>query len=189
MALYATFVIESHEGPMEAVRESQSVRIDSDYLTRTVSKLVQIPSINPAFGGGTTNERDVAAYVASELAELGMELTHSEPEPGRVSVVGRLKGRGGGRSLLLYAHHDTVGIEGMDAPFSGAVQDGKLYGRGAYDMKGSLAACLTAVKALRDAGRTLAGDLLIAAVADEEVASIGMADVLTRVRADGAVVT
>jgi acetylornithine deacetylase len=165
------------------------VPIDRDYLLRTLTRLVQTPSINPAFGGGTTNERDVAAYVAAELSALGMELTHSEPEPGRVSVVGRLRGRGGGRSLMLYAHHDTVGIEGMADPFSAEVREGRLYGRGAYDMKGSLAACLTAVKAVRDSGQPLAGDLVIAAVADEEVASIGMADVLTKVRTDAAIVT
>jgi acetylornithine deacetylase len=165
------------------------VPIDRDYLLRTLTRLVQTPSINPAFGGGTTNERDVAAYVASELSALGMELTYSEPEAGRVSVVGRLRGRGGGRSLMLYAHHDTVGIEGMADPFSAEVREGKLYGRGAYDMKGSLAACLTAVKSIRDAGTPLAGDVLIAAVADEEVASIGMADVLTKVRTDAAIVT
>jgi acetylornithine deacetylase len=64
-----------------------------------------------------------------------------------------------------------------------------MYGRGAYDMKGGVTACLAAVKALRDAGATLGGDVLIACVADEEVASIGMADVLRHVRADAAIVT
>jgi acetylornithine deacetylase len=69
------------------------------------------------------------------------------------------------------------------------VRDGRLYGRGSYDMKGGLAACLAAVKALRDGGETLSGDVLVVAVADEEVASIGMSDVLTAVRADAAIVT
>lgn len=77
----------------------------------------------------------------------------------------------------------------MPEPFSGAIRDGKLYGRGSFDMKGGVTACLATVKALRDAGVELRGDVLIAAVADEEVASIGMAEVLRHVRADAAVVT
>jgi acetylornithine deacetylase len=123
------------------------------------------------------------------MRTLGMDVTEYEPEPGRVSVVGRLRGSGGGRSLLLYGHIDTVGVTAMPEPFSAHVRDGKMYGRGAYDMKGGVTACLAAVRALRDAGATLGGDVLIACVADEEVASIGMADVLRHVRADAAIVT
>jgi len=118
-----------------------------------------------------------------------MEITEYEPEPGRVSVVGRLRGTGGGRSLLLYGHIDTVGVAAMPEPFSATIRDGKLYGRGAYDMKGGVTACLATVKALRDARASLRGDVLVACVADEEVASIGMAEVLKHVRADAAVVT
>jgi acetylornithine deacetylase len=90
---------------------------------------------------------------------------------------------------MLYAHLDTVGIDGMEDPLSGEVRDGRVYGRGSFDMKGGLAACLAAVKALRDQGAALAGDVLIAAVADEEVASIGMQEVLRYVTADAAIVT
>ncbi|HWK89127.1 MAG TPA: M20/M25/M40 family metallo-hydrolase, partial [Longimicrobium sp.] len=112
-----------------------------------------------------------------------------EPAPGRVSVVGRLRGAGGGPALLLYAHHDTVGVEGMPDAFTPWVQGGRMYGRGAYDMKCGLAACLEAVQALRDAGVRLAGDLLIASVADEEEASVGTMDVLRHHTADAAIVT
>ncbi|HSA56272.1 MAG TPA: M20/M25/M40 family metallo-hydrolase [Gemmatimonadaceae bacterium] len=165
------------------------MHIDTSYVTRTLAELVRINSINPAFSNGRTNESAIAAHTSDVMGTLGMEVLAREPEPGRVSVVGRLRGRGGGRSLLLYAHYDTVGIEGMADPFSGAVHDGRLYGRGAYDMKCGLAACLGAVQAIRDAGRVLDGDLHVAAVADEEVASIGMSDLLTAVRADAAIVT
>jgi acetylornithine deacetylase len=82
-----------------------------------------------------------------------------------------------------------VGVEGMTAPFSADVRDGRLYGRGAYDMKGALAACLGAAKAIVDAGTGLAGDLVIAAVADEEDASLGTRDLVERIRVDGAIVT
>ena len=146
-------------------------------------------SVNPAFSDGATNEAAIADLVTGMLTDLGLHVARYEPEPGRASVVGRLAGVGGGRSLMLYAHTDTVGVAGMAEPFAAAVRDGRLYGRGAYDMKGSLAACLGAVKMLRDTGRRLAGDLLVAAVADEEAASIGIEDVLRHVRPDAAIVT
>jgi acetylornithine deacetylase len=90
---------------------------------------------------------------------------------------------------MLNAHVDTVGVDDMLDPFSATVRDGKLYGRGAYDMKGSLAACMTAVKVLVDAGASLAGDVLVAAVADEEYASLGTAEVIKHYHVDGAIVT
>lgn len=163
---------------------------DSNYVTSTLTDLVRTMSINPAFADGErSDEREIATRIAGMMRALGMETTEYEPEPGRVSVVGRLRGTGGGHSLLLYGHIDTVGVTAMPEPFSATVRDGKLYGRGAYDMKGGVTACLAAVKALRDAGASLRGDVLIACVADEEVASIGMAEVLKHVRADAAVVT
>jgi acetylornithine deacetylase len=165
------------------------MNVDRAHFVDLLSRLVRIGSINPAFSDGSTNEAELAAFVAGEMEGLGMETRRFEPEPGRVSVLGRLPGAGGGPSLMLYAHLDTVGIEGMADPFSGEERDGRVYGRGAYDMKGGLAACLSAVRTLRDAGVRLRGDLLIAAVADEEVASIGMADLLRHATADAAIVT
>ena len=162
---------------------------DAAYVATTLADLVRINSINPAFSGGTTDEREIAAYVAAALGTLGCEVTRHEPAPGRVSVTGRLPGARGGRSLMLYAHMDTVGVEGMADPFGGTMRAGRLHGRGAYDMKSGLAACLGAVKALRDAGAPIAGDLVVCAVADEETESLGMRDVLARVRTDAAIVT
>jgi acetylornithine deacetylase len=90
---------------------------------------------------------------------------------------------------MLNAHMDTVGVAGMADPFSGAVREGRLYGRGSYDMKGSLAACIGAAKTLADAGAPFAGSLLLAGVADEENASLGTADLIGRYQVDGAIVT
>jgi acetylornithine deacetylase len=163
--------------------------IDRDYLVRICQGLVRIDSVNPILVPGAPGERAIGEYVADELAALGLAVRCHEPEPGRISVTGRLAGTGGGRSLMLNAHYDTVGVEGMATPFSGEVRDGRLYGRGAYDMKGSLAACLAAAKALRDTGVRLRGDVLIAAVADEEYGSIGTADLVTHTRTDAAIVT
>ena len=81
------------------------------------------------------------------------------------------------------------GVEGMSEPFSGAIRDGKLYGRGSQDMKGSLAAMLATAKALVNADIQLAGDLLLTFVADEEYASIGTADIAQHYSADAAIVT
>jgi acetylornithine deacetylase len=131
----------------------------------------------------------VADVTARFLGLIGIDVARHESEPGRPSVVGRLAGTGGGKSLMLNAHYDTVGVEGMADAFSGDIRDGRLYGRGAYDMKGSLAACIAAVKALRDSGVKLAGDVLVAAVADEEHASIGTQDLIRRYTVDGAIVT
>jgi acetylornithine deacetylase len=90
---------------------------------------------------------------------------------------------------MYNAHMDTVGVEGMPAPFSGEVRDGKLYGRGSQDMKASLAAMLAAARALVDSGIRLKGDLLIAGVADEEYASIGTDDLVKHYHPDAAIVT
>jgi acetylornithine deacetylase len=165
------------------------VQIDRDYTLQTLARLVQINSINPTLAPGAPGEREIAEFVAGSLRACGLEAEILEPQPGRTSVLGRLAGSGGGRSLMLNAHCDTVDVQGMAEPFSGAVRNGKLYGRGSFDMKGSLAACMAAAKALKDAGSTLRGDVLVAAVADEEYGSLGTADMITRVKPDAAIVT
>jgi len=135
---------------------------DANYIASTLADLVRTRSINPAFADGEpSDEREIATRLGTMMGALGMEATEYEPEPGRVSVVGRLPGSGGGRSLLLYGHVDTVGVAAMPEPFSATIRDGKLYGRGAYDMKGGVTACLATVKALRDAGARLRGDVLV----------------------------
>ena len=167
----------------------QMSSIDRDYTIRVCQDLVRINSINPTLVPGAPGESEVADFTATTLGALGLEVARHEPEPGRVSVTGRLKGSGGGKSLMLNAHYDTVGVDGMPEPFSGEVRNGRLYGRGSYDMKGSLAASIGAVKALIDSGARLRGDVVVAAVADEEYGSLGTADILTRIRTDAAIVT
>lgn len=164
-------------------------QIDVSDLRETLATLVRTPSENPAFTGGRTDESAVAEQVAGVLRELGLEVTEHEPARGRMSVVGRLRGRGGGLSLMLYAHHDTVGVEGMDEPFAARVEGNRLYGRGAYDMKGGLAACIAALRALLAGGGGPRGDVLVVSVADEEDASLGMEEVLRHHTADAAIVT
>ncbi len=170
------------------------IDIDRAFVLQTLEDLVAIPSVNPSLTPEGQGEAEIGAYVADQCRMLGLEVATHETEPGRVSVVGTLaKGNGGnpssGRSLMLNAHYDTVAVDGMTAPYDPQLRNGRLYGRGAYDMKGSLAACLGALKVLRDSGTELAGDLLVAAVADEEYASIGTAEVIRHHPVDGAIVT
>ena len=166
-----------------------SFAINLDEVTELLADLVRIDSVNPSLVVDGAGEAKIAAYVARVLTEAGLEVAVHEPEAGRPSVVGILRGTGGGRSLMLNAHADTVAVDGMASPFGAEVRDGRLYGRGAYDMKGSLAACIAAVDALSRSGERLAGDVLVAAVADEEYASLGTADLIGRYQVDGAIVT
>jgi acetylornithine deacetylase len=166
-----------------------ALAVDRDFLFQTLANLIRINSVNPTLAAGGAGEAEVGEYVARVLGGLGLDVRKLEPEPGRMSVVGTLTGSGGGRSLMLNAHYDTVGVEGMDEPFSAAVRDGKMFGRGSFDMKGSLAAQIAAVKALRDAGVRPRGDVVIAAVADEEYGSIGTQSVIEAVKTDAAIVT
>jgi acetylornithine deacetylase len=165
------------------------MQIDRDYVRETLVRLVQINSVNPTLVAGAPGEREIAGFIAASLEGFGLKVEVFEPEPGRMSVVGRLAGSGGGRSLMLNAHCDTVDVAGMAEPFSGAIRDGKVYGRGSFDMKGSLAACMAAAKALVDSGAQLRGDVLVAAVADEEYGSLGTSDLMKHIKVDGAIVT
>jgi acetylornithine deacetylase len=90
---------------------------------------------------------------------------------------------------MLYAHLDTVGVEGMADPFDPVVRDGRLHGRGAYDMKGGLASCVAVARALASADERLAGDVRVVGAADEETESLGMQAVLRTLRTDAAIVT
>jgi acetylornithine deacetylase/succinyl-diaminopimelate desuccinylase family protein len=143
--------------------------------------------VNPDLVPGGAGEREIAEFVAGWLRDAGLEVQLDEAAPGRPSVIAVAPGTGGGRSLMLNAHLDTVGVEGMERPFEPIVRDGRLYGRGAYDMKAGLAACMLAAERLRS--ERLVGDVVVAAVADEEYASLGVQSVLKRRRADAAIVT
>lgn len=163
--------------------------IDTAYLDATLQDLVRINSVNPTLDPGAPGESAIAEYIAANLERVGLATTLHECAPGRPSVVGRLPGSRPGPTLMLNAHIDTVDLEGMADPLSGEIRDGKLYGRGSYDMKGGLAAMMAAVKALADAGRPHAGEILLAGVADEEYASLGTQDLIGRYTPDAAIVT
>lgn len=163
--------------------------IDKTYLIETLQALVRINSINPDLIAGAPGEAEMARYIQGALQKMNIQPEISFPAPDRPNVVGRISGSSNGPSLMLNAHTDTVGVEGMEAPFTPAVEDGKLYGRGAQDMKGSIAAMLTAAKALQESDIRLQGDLLLAFVADEEYGSIGTEALVRRYPTDAAILT
>jgi acetylornithine deacetylase len=154
-------------------------------LSELLGELVAIDSVNPDLIAGAPGEAPIAAFVAGWSRASGLEV-EVVGEGARPSVIVTARGTGGGRSLLLNGHLDTVGVVGMDAPHTPRIRDGRMYGRGTYDMKGGVAAILDA--AVEAVARGLRGDVIVTLVADEEVASIGTEAVLERVRADAAIV-
>jgi acetylornithine deacetylase len=149
--------------------------------------LVRTDSRNPSLVPGAPGEAEIAQRLRTVLQSWGLETEIIESVPGRPSVVARRPGRGGGKSLLLNGHLDVVGVEGMvHPPFDAAIRDGRMYGRGTSDMKGGVAAMCAALARLPD----LDGDVIVAAVCDEEWQSVGTASILRAgIRADAAIVT
>jgi acetylornithine deacetylase len=157
-----------------------------DAVSALIAELVAIDSVNPDLVPGGAGEGALARFVAGWLADAGLEVHMDEVRPGRPNVIARARGSGGGPTLMLNGHLDTVGVEGMAAPHRPRLDGDRLYGRGAYDMKGGLAACMLAAAAARQGG--LRGDLLLTAVMDEEYAGLGTLDVAARYRADAAII-
>ena len=156
-------------------------------LPELLADLVRIDSINPDLIAGAAGEGEAARFVAAWLETAGLEVEVEEVAPGRFNAVGIARGSGGGKTLLLNAHMDTVGVAGMERPFEPAVENGRMRGRGSYDMKAGLAAIMLAGAEAARAG--LRGDVLVTAVCDEEVASIGTARIAERYTADAAIVS
>lgn len=158
---------------------------DAVALTRL---LVRVDSRNPALVGGAPGEGEIARALGDVLEAWGFLVELQDVIDGRPNVVARI-GTPGGRTLMFNGHLDVVGVEGMNhPPFDGHTVDGRLHGRGATDMKGGVAAMCAA--AWRAAAAGLAGEIIVAAVVDEEWQSAGTRGLIERgVRADACVVT
>jgi acetylornithine deacetylase len=150
--------------------------------------LVRIDSRNPDLVAGAPAEGEVARALAGVLEAWGFRVALQEVVNGRPNVVARI-GNPGGRTLMFNGHLDVVGVEGMThAPFDAFTTNGRLYGRGATDMKGGVAAMCAA--AWRAAQSRLGGEIIICAVVDEEWQSAGTKGLIERgVRADACIVT
>ncbi|HEX6020767.1 MAG TPA: M20/M25/M40 family metallo-hydrolase [Solirubrobacter sp.] len=141
-------------------------------LTRA---LVALDTVNPALVPGAPGERPAVDLLADRLDARRFEIEIVGPDD-RPSLVATHRGRPGGRTLALNGHLDTVGVEGMDDPFSGRIDGDRMYGRGTCDMKAGVAAMVVAAERTAQAGHD--GDIVLALVADEEHGSVGCTAVL-----------
>ena len=175
---------------------------DRDALLQAISQAVQIASVNPRYPGQSYDdvvggEGQASRFMADVYRELGAEVDLFALEPGRENAVGVLRGSGGGRSLIYNGHVDVVPAEKRENwrhgdPFSGRIEAGCIWGRGATDMKAGLLAQAFAARALQRSGVQLGGDLILEAVVGEECMNndIGVSATVGRgYRADAAVVS
>jgi acetylornithine deacetylase len=163
-------------------------RADPVALTRA---LVRIDSRNPKLVPGAPGELPVARYLAGVISDWGLAAELAEAAPGRPNLLARF-GPPNTPALIFAGHLDTVGVEGMThAPFDADIRDGRVYGRGSADMKSGVAAiCAAAALAAESVGGNAARQIIVALVADEEYASVGMrALVASGLVADAAILT
>lgn len=178
-----------------------------------LSQIIQRNSTNPWFVDykESLGEQEVQEYIGDFLKTLGLDVKLWEPNAeelkqyegkpgyfegrsfkGRPNLYGKLAGQGGGRSILLTGHADVVLADGEwdYPPFDGVVKDGKIYGRGAVDMKGGIAAMIMALAAIVKSGVKLKGDVTVGTLADEEAGGMGALDFIHQgYRADAAIMT
>lgn len=172
---------------LEAAVQAAWAAIDRErsYVTELTQKLVRIPSVNPKFLMDPIQNREGAVQdlIESTLKSLGMEIDRWDVFPGRPNVVGQFAGSDD-RSLLLCGHVDVVPIGERSAwtmdPFGAEIKDGRLYGRGAIDMKSGVAAAIAAVRGIKAAGIELDGRVSIHSVVDEEAGGFGAVDAVKR---------
>jgi len=171
------------------MRMDTAHRIDRDFVVGLLEDMVATNSVNPTLGRGP-GESALSDLIYDALSSIGdLEVRRQSVADGRSNVIAVLRGSSGGRSLMLNGHMDTVGVDGMTIdPFKPFVENGRLHGRGACDMKGALAAMIGALKALVKSESRLHGDLVFSAVVDEEYKSVGIKKLVEEYRADAAVV-
>jgi acetylornithine deacetylase/succinyl-diaminopimelate desuccinylase family protein len=163
--------------------------VSSDDVISLTQTLVNIDSSNPDFGSiPGPGETEIANYVMAWMEHRDIENHRIEPSKGRPSIVGIVRGTGGGKSLMFNGHLDTVTLLGYNGDaLSGHIADGNMYGRGTADMKSGLAAEMLALASAKS--KNLRGDVILAAVADEESESVGTEQVIKAGwRADAAIV-
>ncbi|MGB9521968.1 MAG: M20 family metallopeptidase, partial [Anaerolineales bacterium] len=145
--------------------------INPDEIAKICQDLIRIDTTNPP-----GNERAAAQYLCNTLKSVGFEDKWIDHDAQRATLIARLPGNGGRAALVFNGHTDVVPVGKSDwlyPPFAGAIEDGKVWGRGASDMKGGLAAMVIAAKAIAKSGIRLKGDLILTATAGEEVNMLG----------------
>jgi acetylornithine deacetylase len=172
--------------PEETVRlVTDAVDAVREDLIALLQDLIRIPSENPKLANSSPNgESNLQDRVAVEMDAIGAVMDRWDALPGRPNLVGTLKGSGGGRSLALNSHIDTVPAGNADEwthePFSGDIDQGAVWGRGSVDPKGGVAAFLFVARLLIELDFRLKGDLFLEAVVDEETGGPGTRSTIER---------
>jgi acetylornithine deacetylase len=163
--------------------------VDREFVVDLLKELVATSSVNPTVGRGP-GELGLSNLISERLSVLhGLEVHRQPVADARSNVIAILRGSGGGRTLMLNGHMDTVGVGGMIIdPFKPSIENGLLRGRGACDMKGALAAMIGAIRSVIESGTKLRGDLIFSAVVDEEYKSLGIKKLVQEYKADAAIV-
>jgi acetylornithine deacetylase/succinyl-diaminopimelate desuccinylase-like protein len=163
--------------------------ITQDAAAQLLEDMVRIESVTPWLIPDGSGERPVAEAMARWLSDLPVQVALDEVEPGRVNLIARLSGSGGGPTLGVNAHLDTVGYANWaDRALSPWTEGDRMYGLGVADDKSGCVAALLALRSLVESRVALRGDLLVTLVADEEGISIGTEDVVRRYPMDAAIV-
>ena len=171
------------------MNHAKTTTVSRDTVIEMISELVRIDSVTPWLVEGGAGEVDVVRYFADWVADLAVDVEVQEIEPGRQNFIATLRGTGGGPSLCLNAHADTVGYAGWpDTALVPRVDGERLYGLGAADDKGCCAIALLALRHFATSGVRLRGDLVVACVADEEGISIGTEHLVRTMTPDLAIV-
>ena len=161
--------------------------MSSSSVVEILSQLVRINSVSPAFGG--PGEGELGSWVRRFFEARGFEVGEQEVWPERRNIIARLPGRDRTRRVILEAHLDTVSVQGMTiSPFEPRIADGQLYGRGACDTKGGLAAMMHAVAGVKADGLVPPCDVWLAAVVDEEFSFRGVTKLCENLVAEAAIV-
>jgi acetylornithine deacetylase len=175
------------EGGTAAEKVIRRIEKDREFVVELAQNLVRIPSVNPKFelGEGINREADIQQVVASHLEAAAMTTDSYEVFPQRPNVYGYREGTDE-HSLIINGHVDVVPAGDLSAwsvdPFTAEIRDGKIYGRGAYDMKAGVAAAIAAAKALHNCDIELKGRFEIHSVVDEESGGFGTKDLVKRGR-------
>lgn len=170
---------------MSDLKEKLHSCIDEDFLVKLTADMIKIES----YAGVKNQETGVALYLKEVLEQYDIPCCIKEVADGRCNLIAEIDSGKPGKTLMLNGHMDTVKADGMEGAFEPRIIDGKLYGRGASDMKGPVASMAGAMIALKQTGALEAGRVLLAAVIDEEHKSLGTIDLLeSGVTADGAIV-
>ena len=149
--------------------------IDRDWMSRILQEMILIRSENPFDDPAREGyrEQEMADYLAGHLSSFGLQVEMRAVRPGRPNVFGVMNGSRGQSTLMLAGHMDTARTTGYPEAYTVQVADGKMYGRGACDMKAALAAYFGVVKALKETGTRLKGRLIVCGIVDEEYQMLG----------------